>query len=244
MFALYKKEVQSYFLSPFAYVVSALFLMVFSLFFINAISTMNSNVLHFSFSTDIFYSNFFYFIFMIPLLTMRTFSEERKSHTETLWLSAPITITGVVLAKFLAVVTVFLLMLALTLFFPLIALWHGAVIGPTLLCGYLGFFLWGVVCIAIGMMMSALTDSPIIAAVLGEGAMIIVIFLDNFTDSALVQSFPVAARVFEWFSTQRRFGKFALGLFSLSDLVFFLSLSAVVFVWTVIIIEKRRWSRG
>ena len=86
MFALYKKEVQSYFLSPFAYVVSALFLMVFSLFFIGTISDMDSNVAKFSFS-NIFYNNFFYFIFMIPLLTMRTFAEERKSHTETIWLS-------------------------------------------------------------------------------------------------------------------------------------------------------------
>ena len=244
MFALYKKEVQSYFLSPFAYVVSALFLMVFSLFFINAISTMKSNVLNFSFSTDIFYGNFFYFIFMIPLLTMRTFAEERKAHTETLWLSAPITITKVVLAKFFAVCTVFLLMMLLTLFFPLVAFWHGAVIVPTMLCGYIGFILWGFVCIAIGMMMSALTDNPIIAAVLGEGAMIIVLFLDNFTDSALIQSMPPVAKVFEWFSTERRFGVFALGLFRLSDLIFFLSLCAVVLIWTVIIIEKRRWSRG
>ncbi len=243
MFALYKKEVKSYFLSPFAYVVSALFLMVFSLFFINGISTMNSNVLKFSFS-NIFYNNFFYFIFMIPLLTMRTFAEERKSHTETLWLSAPISLAKVVLAKYFAVVTVYLMMLLLTLFFPLVAYWHGSVVPTTMLCGYLGFFLWGMVCIAVGVMISALTDNPIIAAVLGEGAMILIIFLDNFTKSALIQSMPPVARVFEWFSTQRRFGVFSQGLFSLADLVFFLSLSAVVLSWTIIIIEKRRWSRG
>lgn len=243
MFALYKKEVQSYFLSPFAYVISALFLLVFSLFFINSISDMSANVLKFSFS-NIFYNNFFYFIFMIPLLTMRTFAEERKSHTETLWLSAPISIPQVVIAKYLAVVTVFMLMMLLSLFFPLVAWWHGSVILSTLICGYLGFLLWGLFCIAIGVMMSALTDNPILAAVLGEGAMIIVLFLDNFTNSALIQSMPPVAKVFEWFSTERRFGVFSQGLFSLSDLVFFLSLSAVVLVWTVIIIEKRRWSRA
>lgn len=243
MFSLYKKEVQSYFLSPFAYVVSALFLMVFSLFFINSISDMDSNILKFSFS-NIFYNNFFYFIFMIPLLTMRTFAEERKSHTETLWLSAPISIAQVVIAKYLAVVTVFLLMLVLTLFFPLVAWWHGSVIVPSMICGYLGFFLWGLVCIAIGVMMSALTDNPILAAVLGEGAMIVVVFLDNLTKTALIQSMPPVAKVFEWFSTEKRFGVFSQGLFSLSDFVFFLSLSAVVLIWTIIIIEKRRWSRG
>ena len=243
MFSLYKKEVQSYFYSPFAYVVSALFLFVFSLSFINSISSMSSNVLKFSFS-NIFYNSFFYFIFLIPLLTMRTFAEERKSHTETLWLSAPITIPQVVIAKFLAVATVFLLMMVLSLFFPLVAWWHGSVVLSSLICGYLGFFLWSLVCIAIGVMISALTDNPIIAAVLGEAAMILVLFLDNFTNTDLIQSVKPAAKVFEWFSTEKRFGAFSQGLFSLADLIFFLSITVVVLIWTIIIIEKRRQSRG
>ena len=243
MFALYKKEVQSYFCSPFAYIVSALFLLVFSLSFVSSISSMDSNVLKFSFS-NIFYTSFFYFIFLIPLLTMRTFAEERKSHTETLWLSAPITIPQVVFAKFFAVATVFLMMMVLSLFFPLVAWWHGSVIFSSLFCGYLGFFLWSLVCIAIGMMMSALTDSPIIAAVFGEAAMILVLFLDNFTNTDLIQSVPALAKVFMWFSTEKRFGAFSQGLFGISDLVFFLSITLVVLIWTIIIIEKRRWSRG
>ena len=243
MFALYKKEVQSYFCSPFAYVISALFLLVFSLSFISGISNMDSNVLKFSFS-NIFYNGFFYFIFMIPLLTMRTFAEERKAKTETLWLSAPITVPQVVFAKFLAVATVFLLMMVLSLFFPLIAFLKGTVVVSSLICGYLGFFLWSLVCIAVGMMMSALTDNPIIAAVLGEAAMILLIFLDNFTKTGLVQSVPVLSKILTWFSTEVRFGAFSQGLFSLADLVFFISLTLVVLVWTIIIIEKRRWSRG
>ena len=243
MFALYKKEVQSYFCSPFAYVVSALFLFVFSLSFISGISNMNSNVLKFSFS-NIFYNGFFYFIFMIPLLTMRTFAEERKSRTETLWLSAPITVPQVVFAKFFAGATVFLMMMALSLFFPLVAALKGSIIMSSLICGYLGFFLWSLVCIAIGMMMSALTDNPIIAAVLGEAAMILVLFLDNFTKTDLIQSIPAAAKIFTWFSTEVRFGAFSQGLFSLADLMFFISLALVVLIWTIIVIEKRRWSRG
>ena len=100
------------------------------------------------------------------------------------------------------------------------------------------------VCIAIGIMMSALTDNPILAAVLGEAAMILVIFLDNFTNSALIQSVPFLSKIFTWFSTETRFGAFSQGLFSLSDLVFFISITLAVLIWTVIIIEKRRWSRG
>jgi ABC-2 type transport system permease protein len=181
---------------------------------------------------------------MIPLLTMRTFAEERKSKTETLWLSAPITVPQVVFAKFLAVATVFLLMMLLSLFFPIVAALKGTVVVSSLICGYLGFFLWSLVCIAVGMMMSALTDNPIIAAVLGEAAMILLIFLDNFTKTGLVQSVPVLSKILTWFSTEVRFGAFSQGFFSLADLVFFISLTLVVLVWTIIIIEKRRWSRG
>ena len=243
MFSLYKKEVQSYFCSPFAYIVSALFMLVFSLSFIYAISNMDSSTLRFSFP-EIFYNNFFYFIFLIPLLTMRTFAEERKSHTETLWLPAPITVAQVVIAKFCAVLTVYLLMMLLSLVFPLIAFIKGSVVGSTLICGYVGFLLWGMVCIAIGMLCSALTDSPILAGVLGEAAMIAVLFLDYFTGSDLIQSVPVLAKVFTWFSTQARFGSFTQGLFSVADAVFFVVFAVVVLVWTIIVIEKRRWSRG
>ena len=243
MFALYKKEVRSYFCTPFAYIVSALFLMVFSLSFIRSISEMSSSTLTFQFPA-VFYNNFFYFIFLIPLLTMRTFAEERKSHTETLWLSAPIRIWQVVLAKYLAVVTVFGMMLVLSLLYPLITFIKGSVVVSSLLCGYAGFILWGLVCIAIGMLCSAVTDSPILAAVLGEAAMIVVVFLDSFSETNLVQSLPWLSSVLLWFSTQHRFAAFAQGFFSVGDFVFFLSLSAVVLAWIVIVIEKRRWSRG
>ena len=243
MFALYKKEVQSYFFSPFAYVISGLFLMVFSLSFITGISNMTDNVLRFSFS-NIFYNNFFYFIFMIPLLTMRTFAEERKQHTETLWLSAPISIGKVVLAKYLAVVTVFLCMMLLSLFFPIVVAIKGNVITAGLFCGYLGFLLWGMVCIAIGVMMSALTDNPILAALFGEAAMLVVIYLDNFTSTDFIQSIPFLAKILEFFSTETRFSGFSQGLFSLSDFVFFITFSAVILIWTIIIIEKRRQSRA
>ena len=243
MHALYKREVRSYFLSPFAYVLSAVFLLVFSLSFIKSVSNMSSSTLRFNFP-DIYYANFYYFVFMIPLLTMRTFAEERKSHTETMWLSAPVTIPQVVLAKFFAVVTVYLLMLALSLIFPLIAFIKGNVIISSLICGYIGFALWGMVCIAVGVFCSAMTDNPILAAILGEGAMIILIFLDDFTSSGLIQSMPFVAKIFLWFSTEHRFEGFSRGFFSLADLMFFVSLTAVVLVWTVILVEKRRWSRG
>lgn len=243
MFALYKKEMQSYFYSPFAYVLAALFMLLFSLSFAYSIASLDSNTLKFTFP-EVFYNNFFYFIFLIPILTMRSFADERKGGTEVLLLSSPLSVGKIVLAKYLSVATVFLFMMVFSLFFPIMASSMGAVIWPSLICGYLGFFLWGLVYIALGLLLSALSGNAIIAAILGEGIMEGLLFLDQFAGSRLVDSHPAMYDVLKWFSLQRRFTYFSQGLFRLEDLVFSLSMAALIVIWTVIIVEKRRWSRS
>ncbi len=243
MFSLYKKELRSYFFSPLAYVVAALFLMVFSISFVSGISNLTGTEYRFSFS-NVCYNNFFYFIFVIPMLTMRIFADERKGRTEVLLMTSPLNVFQIVTAKFLAVATVFLIMVLLTLFFPIITAITGEVMWSSLICGYAGFFLWGLVCISIGMLMSAFTDSPIIAAILGEGAMIILLFIDNIKNSGLFESLPRAAKIIGAFSTEQRFQGFSQGLFGIADLIFFLSATVLFTGFTIIAIEKRRWSRG
>ena len=112
MFSLYKKELQSYYYSPFAYVIAALFLLVFSITFVVGISDLSGTQYKFSFP-NVFYNHFFYFIFLIPALTMRTFADERKCGTEVLLISSPLNVFQIVIAKFLAVTTVFFMMLVL-----------------------------------------------------------------------------------------------------------------------------------
>ncbi len=243
MFSLYKKEMQSFFFSPFAYVLAALFMFVFSLSFATSIGSMDSNTLKFSFP-NIFYNNFFYFIFLIPILTMRSFADERKGGTEVLLLSSPLSVFKIVLAKFLSIATVFLFMMVVSLFFPVVAMIKGEVMWSSLICAYIGFFLWGLVCIALGMLLSALSENAIIAAVLGEIVMQGLLFLDTFAGTALVQSYPKLNSIISWFSLQRRFVFFSQGLFRLEDLIFFLSCTVVVITWITIAIEKRRWSRS
>lgn len=241
MFALYKKELQSFFFSPFAYVLTALFMLIFSFGFIPSIADMNSSTLKFSFP-EFFYNNFFYFIFIIPLLTMRSFADERRGGTEVLLLSSPLNVTQIVLAKFLAITTVFLFMIVLSLFFPIYAAASGQVIWSSLICAYAGFFLWGLVCITAGMLLSSLTGNAIIAAILGEILMEGLLFLDQFATTSLVAAYPHLNAVVTWFSMQRRFVYFSQGMFRLEDLIFFLSAAAVVLCWNIISIEKRRWS--
>lgn len=243
MFALYKKEIQSFFYSPFAYILGALFMMLFSLSFANSIAGMTSNTLKFSFP-NIFYNNFFYFIFLIPILTMRSFADERKGNTEVLLLSSPLSVGKIVLAKFLSISTVFFFMMTLSMFFPIVTASTGKVMWSSMICAYLGFFLWGLVYIALGMLLSAISGNAIIAAILGEGVMEGLLFLDQFAVSKLVDSHPAMYEVLKYFSLQRRFIYFSQGLFRLEDLIFSLSAAALVIVWTIITIEKRRWSRS
>ncbi len=243
MFALYKKELQAFFYSPFAYVLTALFMLIFSFGFITSIANMDSNTLKFSFP-EFFYNNFFYFIFIIPLLTMRSFADERRGGTEVLLYSSPLSVTQIVLAKFLAIVTVFLFMIVLSLFFPIYAACTGKVIWSALICAYAGFFLWGLVCIALGMLLSSLTGNAIIAAIIGEIVMEGLLFLDQVAGSRLVDAYPHLNSVVTWFSMQRRFVYFSQGMFRLEDLVFFLSVTALVLCWNVLSIEKRRYSHA
>lgn len=244
MFSLYKKELQSYYYSPFAYVIAALFLLIFSISFVNSMADLSGTKLTFSFP-NIFYYNSSFFIFLIPALTMRIFAEERKSGTEVLLITSPLNVFQIVIAKFLAVSTVYLTMLVLTLFYPIVTIaTGGGVIWSSLICGYIGFFLWGLVCIAIGMLMSSFTESPVIAAILGEGAMVLLIFIDSIKDSGLFENLPAAAKAIGQLSTGDRFAYFSQGMFRLSDLVFFITVIVLFVGWTIISVEKRRWSRG
>ena len=242
MFSLYKKELQSYFLAPIAYFVIAFFMATFSLTFIQEIGNVSSSTYTFSFSS-IFYVNIFYFIFLLPLLTMRTFSEERKNGTETLLLSSPLNVTQIVMAKFLATATILLIMLAASLFYPIITSIYGRVIWSSLICTYIGFFLFGLVCIALGIFISSLTEMPLLAILLSELAMLMLILMDNLSVNSFLSGIPVLSDVLSWFSNQTKFYVFSQGLMQFSDLLGYVTEIAVFLIWTIISIEKRRWSR-
>lgn len=145
MFPIYKKELQSFFYTPFAYAIAALFLLLFALPMANMISdlgkntSVSANMMPFSF-TEMFYSVILYFIFLLPILTMRTFADERKNGTEVLLMTSPVSVAKIVIAKFLANVTVYLFMIAGTLIFPIITAIKGEVVISQLICAYIGIF--------------------------------------------------------------------------------------------------------
>jgi len=207
------------------------------------ISNIDQSTFQFSF-TEIFYNVIFYFIFLIPIMTMRTYADERKFGTEVLLMTSPVSVLKIVLAKFFANLTVFIFMIAGSTIFPIVTAMNGKVVISQLICAYIGFFCWGAMYIALGMLVSSFTESSILAGIIGEIAMFIFLFIDDFSQTAFISQFPKVQSVLYAFAAQPRFAYFSQGFMRLSDIVFFISSIVVLIAWNFISIEKRRWNRG
>ena len=151
MWAIIKKEVRTYFLSPIGYVFIGLFLLMASLFFYSDILVTGSTMF-----SSMFYSLSTILIMIIPLLTMRMFSEERKDGTEQLLLTAPRSVTSIVLGKFFAALIVLCIAVLFTLIYYVILMFLGTPNIKTSLVTILGFILLGAALISFGMFASSI----------------------------------------------------------------------------------------
>lgn len=169
MKAIYKRELKSYFQSMTGYVLIA-FLVVFTGIYFMAYN-LNSGYPYFSY---VLININYILIIVVPLLTMRSFAEERKNKTDQMLLSAPVKLIEIVLGKFLAMVTVFAIPCLIYCAFPLIIKNFGTAYFKVDYLAILMFFLMGCVYLAIGMFLSSLTESQVIAAVTTFGALLLV----------------------------------------------------------------------
>ena len=171
MAAIYKKEFQSYFRNLTGYIFVFFILLVLGLY--TSLYCFSQRTSHFEY---VFYSCNFLFLIAVPLLTMRSFAEERRQKTDQLLYSLPISTTQIVLGKYFAMVTVFAIPLAVSALTPLLLRFFdpsGYMSYVAIYSVILAFFLMGCALIAIGMFMSSLTENQIIAAVLGFASMLI-----------------------------------------------------------------------
>ncbi len=255
MLAIYRKEIASYFINPIGYVYLGIFL-VFS-----ALLCSYTTIVAGTYNTG---NYFFYmiiaFIIFIPLLTMRLFAEERKMRTEQMLLTAPVSLTGMVLGKYFAAFTVFVggMLLSCINFIPLYVIadqeragdpYSSVHIGPVtgqIIGSVLALILLGAALIAIGTFISAMTENQLSAAVITIGviaAMILLNYLNLLTDSngqPLIGSYVVRS-VIGWISVLSRFNAFSQGLFDYAALLYYVSLAFVFLFLTVRVYEKRRW---
>lgn len=231
--AITHRELKSYFTSPIAYVVTALFLLMAGyLFSLILFNTREATLRYLLGNLSVI------FLFITPALSMRLLAEEQRSGTIELLLTNPVRDAELVLGKFLASLVMLLVMLSLTLYYPFVIMLFGGNIdqGP-LLSGYLGVVLQGAAFLAIGLMASSLTQNQIIAAILSFGILLVLWLSDAFAGFARG---PVG-EILRYLSVSGHFGDFPRGVISTTDLVYFASLIVAALFLTVVSLQTRRW---
>lgn len=223
MWAVMKKEFKSYFFSPVGYVFIGLFLIIFSVFFYLDVFTYQSTNFEY-----IFYSGATILTFIIPILTMRTIAEERKTGTEQLLLTSPISITKMVLGKFLAATAIVVITELCTFMYFGILCFFGTPHITTALVTLLGFLLLAISYISFGILASSITENQIIAGVITIGFFILTWFL------------PSINEIFTNFSLINMFSKFPSGQIDIADTVTFITFTIACILLTIIFMQRRK----
>ncbi len=246
MFAIYKKELRSYFTTAIGYVYVGVFLAA------SALLACYSTLMQGTYETsNYFVYLLFSFIILIPLLTMKLFSEEKKLRTEQLLLTAPVSITGMILGKYFAAMTMFVgtLLVSCINFFPLYAYMRVETanvesyipVGPStsrIIGCLIGIILIGAAFVAIGLFISSLTENQLAAAVVTVAVIVVMLLLNIVND--FISVYAVRA-VIDWVCVISRFTNFTYGILDFSAIIYYLSLAAVFILLTNRVYEKRRW---
>ena len=247
MFAIFKKELRSYFLNAVGYVYAGVFLAVSAL--LCCYTTLGAQ----TYDTSAYFTfMIFSFIVLIPLLTMKLFAEEKKLRTEQLLLTAPVSIWGMVLGKFFAALTLFVsgVLVSCINFFPLAAYANAekiseaydSPVGPVfsiIVASTIGIILIGAAFIAIGMFISSLTENQLAAAIITVAiivGMLVLNIVNNYIDNYAIRF------IISLFSFMSRFSYFSAGMLDPSALLYYLSVAGVFLLLTVRVYDKRRWS--
>jgi len=244
IFTIWHKELISYFSSPMAYVVIGIFTLLSGYFFYTDVVYFNLyNVGQESLTEGLWALYFndlrYVLIIVVPLLTMRVFSEEKKQHTLEMLLSYPVRSSELVFGKLAACMSFFSLLILLTLCYPLVlsTIWSLEV-GP-LIASYLGFILLGLLFVSSGIFISSLTENQILAAMGSYGLLLFFWFVS--WNEALANE--TIMRVLTEISAFNHFMNFTRGVIELKDLSYFILLSAFFGVLTLLNIDKRKWGR-
>ena len=223
MWAVYKKELKTYFYSPVGYVFIGLFLLMFSIFFYVDVFKYQSTNFEY-----IFYSGATILTFIVPVLTMRSIAEERKNGTEQLLLTSPLSITKLVVGKFIAATLIVLITEICTFLYFGILCFFGKPHITTALVTLLGFLLLAMSYISFGIFASSITENQIIAGVITIGFFILTWFLPQFSS------------IFTNFSLINMFSKFPEGQIDIADTVMYISFTVLCLLLTVIFMQRRK----
>lgn len=234
MSAIFRRELGAFFTSGIAYVFLTVFYLLAGLFFY--MYTLSSSTTDMS---GMFSMLFAVIIFLIPILTMKSFSEEKKQKTEQGLLTAPVGLGGIVLGKYFATILMYIFGVSIVLIYALIISYFGSVDWGILFSNYLALILLGAAFIAIGMFISSLTENQVVAAVGGICSLLFLCLVDILTNYI---SIDFITDFLNSISFYNKYYEFTCGIFNLSSVLFYISTAVIFNFLTVRVFEKRRWS--
>ena len=233
MSAIFTKELKAYFTSPIGYVFLGFSLVLSGVFFLWG-NVYNSYV-----DMESFFGNIgVVFLFLIPILTMRLLAEEKKTKTDQLLLTSPVRLSGVVLGKFFASVALFAISLLIMCIYVVILCVYGDPDLFAIFAMMFGFFLMGSALISIGLFVSSLTDNQIIACLVTFALFLILWLFNMFSFQS-----EILATVVGWVSVLKRYNEVTTNSeLDIATIIYFISFSAVFVFFTIMSLERKRWS--
>ena len=252
IWSLIKKEVRAYFGSPIAYAVIFSFVLLVGYFFYSLILWFNAQAMQMAQNpyyaqqvninemvfSPLFHNMSIVLIFVIPLLTMRLLAEEKKTGTDELLYTSPLTVGQMVAGKYFAALILLAVLLGLTALPAVFAFVLGNPELAPWLTGYLGLFLMGAAFIAVGLFFSSLTENQIVAAVLTLMTLLLFLLL-NWVSS--LGSGAAWTKVVSYLSFSEHFDDMTRGILDTKDIVYYLSVSFFGVFLAHSVLQSRRW---
>jgi ABC-2 type transport system permease protein len=252
-FTIAGKELRSYFVSPIAYVVLTGFLLLGGWFFFNLLARFNFLLSIYSAMRNpeaqtrlnlndfviapLLHNLSVVLVILVPVITMRSFAEEKRSGTYELLMTSPLSITEIVAGKFLGALGFLIVMLGLTGIYPLILLMYGNPEMGVIAAGYLGLLLLATAFLTVGLLTSSFTENQIIAAV---SCLVLLLLLYVISWPAETAG-PVLGAVLKYVSLTEHFGEMVKGVIDTKDLVYFGSVILLALFLTQRSVESVRW---
>jgi len=250
VFAIAHKEIRSYFASPVAYVVIGLFALLFGYFYVAILTwfvqqSMQASMgmgggalsLNQQFVRPLLMNATVVLLFVMPMITMRTYAEEKRSGTMELLLTSPLTDLQIILGKFLGALTLYSSMLAVTLLYVGVLFVFGNPEWKPIVTAYLGLLLFGGAFISVGMLISSFTRNQIVAGMITFGVFLLLWVIDwlgNFAG-------PAAEPIINYLSITQHFDDFAKGVIDTKHLIYYVSFITFGLFLTAKSVDSERW---
>ena len=233
MIAIFKREFKAYFQTPIGYIVLAAFYFFSGFYFMYYFSQGVPKVEY------VLYNMLTVTVFIMPIITMRLMSEDKRQKVDQALLTAPVKLTSIVLGKFMAALAVFASGFVPTIIFEMIVMSYVKVNILNFIYALLGILLLGSTLISLGMFISTLTESSVVSAILTLVINILLLYITNFVEMISVSWI---ATVVEKLAVINKFSSFSENLISIPDIVYFISATVIFIFLCVRALDKRRWA--